>query len=178
MIKATAGKLLATTLPARCPVPSWYTENLGLKSFLDDGDQPLPRAVRGCVVGLPARAGSGRSRHRHRRRCRFDQGRGRPELYSYPPTTWTASTRRTQAGVGRRRRDHVSARAYSATTSKRASCRQLSARSAAARYSRRDLEGGAALTQEAGEVRHGDAGTGRLLVQDGHYKFAATGSWP
>src|SRR4029077_12835142 len=35
MIKATAGKLLATTITGSLPRPSWYTENLGLKSFLD-----------------------------------------------------------------------------------------------------------------------------------------------
>src|SRR6476646_9292010 len=35
MLKATAGKLLPTTVTGSLPRPSWYTENLGLKSFLD-----------------------------------------------------------------------------------------------------------------------------------------------
>src|SRR5438045_8365094 len=35
MLKATAGKVLPTTVTGSLPRPSWYTENLGLKSFLD-----------------------------------------------------------------------------------------------------------------------------------------------
>ena len=35
MIKATAGRMLATTITGSLPRPNWYTENLGLKSFLD-----------------------------------------------------------------------------------------------------------------------------------------------
>jgi 5-methyltetrahydropteroyltriglutamate--homocysteine methyltransferase len=35
MLKATAGKILPTTITGSLPRPSWYTENLGLKSFLD-----------------------------------------------------------------------------------------------------------------------------------------------
>src|SRR2546430_10081391 len=35
MLKATAGKVLPTTITGSLPRPSWYTENLGLKSFLD-----------------------------------------------------------------------------------------------------------------------------------------------
>src|SRR3989442_4477268 len=35
MLKATAGKLLPTTITGSLPRPSWYTENLGIKSFLD-----------------------------------------------------------------------------------------------------------------------------------------------
>src|SRR5260221_6691110 len=35
MLKATAGTLLPTTVTGSLPRPSWYTENLGLKSFLD-----------------------------------------------------------------------------------------------------------------------------------------------
>src|SRR6185312_5883177 len=35
MIKASAGTMLATTITGSLPRPSWYTENLGLKSFLD-----------------------------------------------------------------------------------------------------------------------------------------------
>ena len=35
MLKATAGKILPTTLIGSLPRPSWYTENLGTRSFLD-----------------------------------------------------------------------------------------------------------------------------------------------
>src|SRR5215210_6492040 len=35
MLKATAGKILPTTITGSLPRPSWYTENLGTKPFLD-----------------------------------------------------------------------------------------------------------------------------------------------
>src|SRR5258705_6907216 len=35
MLKATQGKVLPTTITGSLPRPSWYTENLQLKSFLD-----------------------------------------------------------------------------------------------------------------------------------------------
>jgi 5-methyltetrahydropteroyltriglutamate--homocysteine methyltransferase len=35
MLKATAGTILPTTITGSLPRPSWYTENLGIKSFLD-----------------------------------------------------------------------------------------------------------------------------------------------
>ena len=35
MLKASSGKMLATTVTGSLPRPNWYTENLGLKSFLD-----------------------------------------------------------------------------------------------------------------------------------------------
>ena len=35
MFKATAGKVMPTTITGSLPRPSWYTENLGIKSFLD-----------------------------------------------------------------------------------------------------------------------------------------------
>jgi len=35
MLKATAGKLLPTTVTGSLPRPSWYTENLGNRSFLE-----------------------------------------------------------------------------------------------------------------------------------------------
>src|SRR5688500_20271205 len=35
MLKATAGKMLPTTVTGSLPRPSWYTENLGTRSFLD-----------------------------------------------------------------------------------------------------------------------------------------------
>ncbi len=35
MLKATAGKVLPTTITGSLPRPSWYTENLGTRSFLE-----------------------------------------------------------------------------------------------------------------------------------------------
>jgi len=35
MLKATAGKVMPTTVIGSLPRPSWYTENLGTRSFLD-----------------------------------------------------------------------------------------------------------------------------------------------
>src|SRR4029434_6108395 len=35
MLKATAGLMLPTTITGSLPRPSWYTENLGTRSFLD-----------------------------------------------------------------------------------------------------------------------------------------------
>src|SRR6188472_3403093 len=35
MLKATAGKIMPTTITGSLPRPSWYTENLGTRSFLD-----------------------------------------------------------------------------------------------------------------------------------------------
>src|SRR5712691_11911357 len=35
MLKATQGKVLPTTITGSLPRPSWYTENLGTRSFLD-----------------------------------------------------------------------------------------------------------------------------------------------
>jgi 5-methyltetrahydropteroyltriglutamate--homocysteine methyltransferase len=35
MLKATAGKILPTTITGSLPRPSWYTENLSTRSFLD-----------------------------------------------------------------------------------------------------------------------------------------------
>jgi len=35
VLKATAGKMLPTTITGSLPRPSWYTENLGMRSFLD-----------------------------------------------------------------------------------------------------------------------------------------------
>jgi 5-methyltetrahydropteroyltriglutamate--homocysteine methyltransferase len=35
MLKATAGKMMPTTITGSLPRPSWYTENLGMRSFLD-----------------------------------------------------------------------------------------------------------------------------------------------
>ena len=35
MLKATKDKILPTTITGSLPRPSWYTENLGLKTFIE-----------------------------------------------------------------------------------------------------------------------------------------------
>src|SRR4051812_50114217 len=86
MIKASAGKLLATTITGSLPRPSWYTENLGLKSFLDamvisrfreqyvDALSVYLREQE--VAGLDIVAGGG---------CRVGQDVGGQRWASYPP---------------------------------------------------------------------------------------------
>ena len=165
MLKATAGQVLPTTITGSLPRPSWYTENLRPQIVSGcDGDQPLPRAVCGCVVGVSARAGSGGARHRDGRRLPVRSGRGRPELDELSAASHERVRRdASEAGEGGRGRHRVSARAHPARLSR-------SARDAADRRADRarrdavcgDLQGGAAPDAQAGEVRDGDAGAGGL----------------
>jgi 5-methyltetrahydropteroyltriglutamate--homocysteine methyltransferase len=86
MIKASAGKMLATTITGSLPRPSWYTENLGLKSFLDamvisrfreqyiDALSVYLREQE--VAGLDIVTDGD---------CRFDQDVGGQSWTSYPP---------------------------------------------------------------------------------------------
>jgi 5-methyltetrahydropteroyltriglutamate--homocysteine methyltransferase len=86
MIKATAGKILATTITGSLPRPSWYTENLGIRSFLDamvisrfreqyiDALSVYIREQE--VAGLDVVTDGD---------CRFDQDVGGQSWTSYPP---------------------------------------------------------------------------------------------
>src|SRR6266498_1241072 len=86
MLKATAGKLLPTTITGSLPRPSWYTENLGTKSFLDamvisrfreqyvDALSVYLREQE--VAGLDVVTDGD---------CRFDQDVGGQSWTSYPP---------------------------------------------------------------------------------------------
>jgi 5-methyltetrahydropteroyltriglutamate--homocysteine methyltransferase len=86
MLKATAGKLLPTTIIGSLPRPSWYTENLGTKSFLDamvisrfreqyvDALSVYLREQE--VAGLDVVTDGD---------CRFDQDVGGQSWTSYPP---------------------------------------------------------------------------------------------
>jgi 5-methyltetrahydropteroyltriglutamate--homocysteine methyltransferase len=58
MLKATAGKLLPTTITGSLPRPSWYTENLGLKSFLDAMVISRFREQCRCIYASRRRRGS------------------------------------------------------------------------------------------------------------------------
>jgi 5-methyltetrahydropteroyltriglutamate--homocysteine methyltransferase len=86
MLNATAGKLLPTTIIGSLPRPSWYTENLGTKSFLDamvisrfreqyvDALSVYLREQE--VAGLDVVTDGD---------CRFDQDVGGQSWTSYPP---------------------------------------------------------------------------------------------
>ena len=86
MLKATAGNVLPTTITGSLPRPSWYTENLGLKSFLDamvisrfreqyvDAVSSYLREQE--VAGLDLVTDGD---------CRFDQDVGGQSWTSYPP---------------------------------------------------------------------------------------------
>jgi len=86
MLKATAGKVLPTTITGSLPRPSWYTENLGIKSFLyamvisrfrEQYVDALSVYLREQeVAGLDIVTDGD---------CRFDQDVGGQSWTSYPP---------------------------------------------------------------------------------------------
>ncbi len=165
MLKATAGKVLPTTVTGSLPRPSWYTENLGLKSFLDAMviSRFREQYVDALSVYLREQETAGLDIVTDGD-CRFDQDVGGQSWTSYPPHHMEGfeATHPKLAKVGRGRH-RVSARAHPARLSG-------SARDAADRRADRarrdavcgDLQGGAAPDAEAGEVRDGHAGTGGL----------------
>ena len=157
--------------PSSLPRPSWYTENLGTRHFLEaDGFASLPRAVRGCADLLHPRSGIGRARHRHRRRLPLRRRRRRSS-----DQLSAQSHERLRPGYPLRRRPGAAASGFRAVTS----CTTIwNARHAAAgRTGRprqsaihRDVEGRAAHHRAAGEVRRGVGGDCFFAVQDRHYK--------
>ena len=86
MIKATAGKMLATTITGSLPRPSWYTENLGLKSFLDAMviSRFREQYVDALSVYLREQEVAGLDIVTDGD-CRFDQDVGGQSWTSYPP---------------------------------------------------------------------------------------------
>src|SRR5213594_1720916 len=90
MLKATKGKTLPTTIIGSLPRPSWYTENLGTKSFLDAMANNKFREqytdALACylrdqeVAGLDIVTDGD---------CRFDQDVGGQTWTSYPPRHMT-----------------------------------------------------------------------------------------
>src|SRR5258708_24753132 len=86
MLRATAGKIMPTTITGSLPRPSWYTENLSLKSFLDA--MVISRFREQYVDALSVylreqeRAGLDIVTDGD---CRFDQDVGGQSWTSYPP---------------------------------------------------------------------------------------------
>jgi 5-methyltetrahydropteroyltriglutamate--homocysteine methyltransferase len=86
MLKATAGKVLPTTVIGSLPRPSWYTENLGTKSFLDAMVTTRFREqyVDALSVYLREQEVAGLDIVTDGD-CRFDQDIGGQSWTSYPP---------------------------------------------------------------------------------------------
>ena len=86
MLKATAGKLLPTTVTGSLPRPSWYTENLGIKSFLDAMviSRFREQYVDALSVYLREQETAGLDIVTDGD-CRFDQDVGGQSWTSYPP---------------------------------------------------------------------------------------------
>src|SRR5947199_6599842 len=86
MLKASAGKILPTTITGSLPRPSWYTENLGLKSFLDAMviSRFREQYVDALSVYLREQEVAGLDIVTDGD-CRFDQDVGGQSWTSYPP---------------------------------------------------------------------------------------------
>src|SRR5712692_4329340 len=86
MLKATAGRILPTTVTGSLPRPSWYTENLGLKSFLDAMviSRFREQYVDALSVYLREQEVAGLDIVTDGD-CRFDQDVGGQSWTSYPP---------------------------------------------------------------------------------------------
>lgn len=105
MLRATAGKLLPTTITGSLPRPSWYTENLGTRSFLDAMVTTRFREqyVDALSVYLRDQEVAGLDIVTDGD-CRFDQDVGGQSWTSYPPHHMTGFDTRhpklAKAGAG------------------------------------------------------------------------------
>jgi 5-methyltetrahydropteroyltriglutamate--homocysteine methyltransferase len=105
MLKATAGKLLPTTITGSLPRPSWYTENLGTRSFLDAmvTSRFREQYVDALSVYLRDQEVAGLDIVTDGD-CRFDQDVGGQSWTSYPPHHMTGFETRhpklAKAGAG------------------------------------------------------------------------------
>ena len=86
MLKATAGIMLPTTITGSLPRPSWYTENLGTRSFLDAmvTSRFREQYVDALSVYLREQEVAGLDIVTDGD-CRFDQDIGGQSWTSYPP---------------------------------------------------------------------------------------------
>ena len=86
MLKATAGKVMPTTVIGSLPRPSWYTENLGTRSFLEAMVTTKFREqyVDALSVYLTEQEVAGLDIVTDGD-CRFDQDIGGQSWTSYPP---------------------------------------------------------------------------------------------
>src|SRR5579863_7628994 len=86
MLKASLDKILATTITSSLPRPSWYTENLGIRSFLDAMviSRFREQYVDALSVYLREQEVAGLDIVTDGD-CRFDQDVGGQSWTSYPP---------------------------------------------------------------------------------------------
>ena len=163
MLKATAGIMLPTTITGSLPRPSWYTENLGTRSFLDAmvTSRFREQYVDALSVYLREQEVAGLDIVTDGD-CRFDQDIGGQSWTSYPPHHMSGfETTHPEAGQGGRRRLAVSARAHPARLPGSAGDAEAGRAGGARRDAVcGDVQGGAADDGQAGEVRDGDAGAG------------------
>ena len=98
MLKATAGIMLPTTITGSLPRPSWYTENLGTRSFLDAmvTSRFREQYVDALSVYLREQEVAGLDIVTDGD-CRFDQDIGGQSWTSYPPHHMAGSRRRTRS---------------------------------------------------------------------------------
>ena len=174
MLNASAGKTLPTTIIGSLPRPSWYTENLGTRSFLDAMVDIAFREqyVDALSVYLREQEVAGLDIVTDGD-CRFDHDVGGQSWTRYPPQHMDGlRARQSASSPGRRRRHRLSARAHPARLPRGArhaeDRRPDRARRAAVRG---DLEGGAAADRRK-PVKFGTV-TPELVafaVQDAHYK--------
>ena len=123
MLKATAGKILPTTITGSLPRPSWYTENLGTRSFLEAmvytrfreqyTDTIAVYMKEQAIAGLDIVTDGD---------CRFNQDIGGQSWTSYPPNHMsgfdTGNPLLARTGAGGHR---IPARSYSSRLPRSAS---------------------------------------------------------
>ena len=163
MLKATAGKTLPTTITGSLPRPSWYTENLGTRSFLDAmvTQRFREQYVDALSVYLRDQEVAGLDIVTDGD-CRFDQDVGGQSWTSYPPHHMAgfeqAHPKLATAGAGgiafprgHILHDYLEARVMPKIVGPVGRGEMQYAG---------NLEGGAAPDAEAGEVRHRHARAG------------------
>ena len=166
MYRATKDIILPTTITGSLPRPSWYTENLGTRHFLQAMvNRRFREQYEDALDGLSARPGTRRPRHpvrwrlpvrRRRRRAELDRLSDQPHDRLRPGES--------AADAGRPRRRVLSARPHPARLSGVAGDAD-GHRADRPRQSaiHRDVEGGAALHRAAGQVRRRVGRDRRLL---------------
>ena len=163
MLRATAALMLPTTITGSLPRPSWYTENLGKRAFLDAmvTSRFREQYVDALSVYLREQEVAGLDIVTDGD-CRFDQDIGGQSWTSYPPhhmsgfeTLHPKLAKAGAGGIGFPRGhilpDYLEARVMPKLVGAGGSRRDAI---------RGDLQGRAAADHQAGEVRHRDAGTG------------------
>ena len=165
MFRATKDIILPTTITGSLPRPSWYTENLGTRHFLEAMvSRRFREQYEDALTCYLRDQETRRPRHRHGRRLPLRRRRRRPELDRLSAEPHDGPRYRASgADAGRTRRHLVSARPHSARLSR------IARHAGDHRPDRawqsaihRDVEGGAALHREAGEVWRGVGGDRRL----------------